>query len=267
MSFRSILSALVTLSTTLFAAEPRQVLLIGQGSDGHPPGTHEFMGGVKVMEALLAPFAEIKTRSVKAEGAWAEGPAVIDKADCVVLLVSQGAQWMQEDPLRHEAFKRLKERKGGLVALHWSVGAKDAKFIPGQLALLGGTRGGPQRKYKILETGVTVLEPKHPVVAGIANFRINDEFYYRLELLPKDTTGFVPLLSALVDGNEEPVCWAWERQDGGRSFGYVGFHFHENWKREEYRKLATNAVLWTLSLPVPEGGAKVEVKPETYELR
>jgi hypothetical protein len=255
------------LTSFAFAAEPKRFLLIGQGPDGHPPGTHEFMAGVRVMEALLAQFPEIKTTSVKAEGPWAEGPALLDQADGVLLLVSQGAQWMQEDAARHEAFKRLQARKGAIVALHWSIGAKDPKYIAGQLALLGGTRGGPQRKYKILETDVTVIAPKHPVLSGIGSFRINDEFYYRLDLLPKNAAGFTPLLTARVDDNDEPVCWAWERADGGRSFGYVGFHFHENWKREEYRRLATNAVLWSLGLSVPEGGAKVAVDPAILALK
>lgn len=249
------------------AAEPRKLLLIGQGSDGHPPKTHEFMGGVRVLQALLAPYPEMKITVAKADEPWAEGPGLIDQADGVVLLVTQGARWMQTDPARHDALKRLAARKGAIVALHWSIGAHDGKYIPGQLALLGGTRGGPQRKYKVLETDVTVIAPKHPVTAGIGNFRIHDEFYYRLDLMPKNAPGFTPLLSARVDDNDEPVCWAWERPDGGRSFGYVGFHFHETWKRPEYRRLATNGILWSLGMTVPEGGAKVEVDPAVIELK
>src|SRR5262245_19664319 len=108
------LLAFFLLCASCLAAEPKRLLLIGQGPDGHPPTTHEFMGGVRVMEALLAQFSEIKTTSVKADGAWPEGPGLIDKADGVLLLVSQGAKWMQEDAARHEAFKRLAARKGAI---------------------------------------------------------------------------------------------------------------------------------------------------------
>ncbi len=267
MLSRFLLIALLAFNFAALGAEPKRILLIGQGPDGHPPKTHEFMAGVRVLEALLAPFPEVKTTAVKAEGAWSEGPGLIDKADGVVLLVSQGAKWMQEDKERYAAFQRLLARKGGLVALHWSIGAQDGQYIAGQLSLLGGTRGGPQRKYKVLETDVHRLAPEHPVLSGISDFRINDEFYYHLDLQPKDTPGFTPLLSARVDDNDETVCWGWERADGGRAFGYVGFHFHANWQRVEYRRLATNAVLWSVGLPVPKDGAKVEVDPAVLELK
>jgi type 1 glutamine amidotransferase len=195
----------------------------------------------------------VKTTVTDATEPWADGPKLLDDADAVVLLVSQGAMWMQADEARLAAFKRLGARKAGIVALHWSIGAKDAKFMPAQLALLGGTRGGPQRKYIVLENDVRRVVPKHPVLTAIGDFRVKDEFYYRLELA-KDMQ---PLLSTTIDGSEETICWAFERADGGRSFGYVGFHFHENWKREDYRRLVKQAVMWTLAIPVPEKGADV----------
>jgi type 1 glutamine amidotransferase len=243
---------LIAFATTL-AAAPKRVLIIGQGPDGHPPGTHEFMAGARVVEKLLGDLTEVKTTVTDATEPWTDGPKLLDEADAVVLLVTQGAMWMQADEARLAAFKRFAERKGGLVALHWSIGAKDAKFMPLQLSLLGGTRGGPQRKYIILENDVRRVAPKHPVLSGIADFRVKDEFYYRLELA-KDMQ---PLLSTTIEGNEETVCWAFERKDGGRSFGYVGFHFHENWKREDYRRLVKQAVMWSLEIPVPEKGAPV----------
>ena len=46
-----------------------------------------------------------------------------------------------------------------------------------------------------------------------------------------------PILRAPIDGTAETVAWAWERPDGGRSFGFSGLHFHDHWKRPEYRRL------------------------------
>lgn len=248
------------------AAEPKRLLILAQGPDGHPPGTHEFLPGARVVERLLKPFSGVQATIVRADEPWADGPALLDKADGVVLLVTQGAEFMQMNPARHDAFKRLAARKGGIVALHWGVGAKDAKFIQGQLDLLGGTRGGPQRKYKVLETDVTVVNKQHPVVAGIANFRVHDEFYYRLDL-KTGAPGFTPLLTARVEDNDEVACWAWQRPDGGRSFGYVGIHFHVHWGREDYQRLVTQGVLWTLGQPIPKDGLKVGVEPEVLALK
>src|SRR6187401_2254092 len=182
MSLRLALAFLTLLAVSALTAEPKKLLLVGQSPDGHPPTTHEFMAGVKVIEALMKPYAEqIRTTIVKADEPWTEGPALIDASDGVVLMVTQGARWMQTDKARHDALKRLAARKGAVVALHWSVGAKDAEFIAGQLALLGGTRGGPQRKYIVLENDVKLGERAHPILRGLADFRIKDEFYYKLD--------------------------------------------------------------------------------------
>lgn len=247
---------LATIAAPSATAAPKRLLLVGQGPDGHPPGTHEFMAGVKEVEALLKPFAaEIETTVAKADEPWTEGPAIIDQADSILLLVTQGARWMQTDPNRLAALKRLAARKGGIIALHWSIGAHEAQYIEGQLALLGGTRGGPQRKYKVIENDVQLAERTHPILRGLADFRIKDEFYYRLDLVPP-SPAFHPLLKTQLDGNDETICWAWERPDGGRSFGYVGLHFHANWERPEYRRLVTQGILWTLGVPIPAEGVK-----------
>ncbi|MEO8425740.1 MAG: ThuA domain-containing protein [Verrucomicrobiota bacterium] len=241
----------------------RRLLLIGQGPDGHPPSTHEYMAGVRLLEKLLAPIPGLQTTVVRADEPWTEGPALIDQADGVVMFVTQGARWIQNDPKRHAALKRLAQRKGGIVALHWAVGATNAQYIEGQLELLGGTRGGPQRKYKVLETKVQLADRQHPIATGLSDFTVLDEFYYRLDFVKP---GIHPLLTARIDDNDETVCWSWERPDGGHSFGFVGLHFHSNWQRPEYRRLVVQGILWTLALPIPQEGVKVEIDPGALEL-
>jgi type 1 glutamine amidotransferase len=265
MFLRCILTLTLLVVSTL-AAEPKKLLLIGQGPDGHPPGTHEFMAGVRVIEALLAPdAAEIQTTRAQADEPWSAGPGLIDAADGVVLLVTQGARWMQADPARHAALKRLAARGGAIIALHWSVGAKDAEFIAGQLALLGGTRGGPQRKYVVLENDVKLASRSHPILRGLADFRVKDEFYYRLDLV-EPSPAFHPLLTTHLEGRDEIIAWAWERPGGGRSAAYVGLHFHANWERLDYRRLVVQMIRWSLDLPIPADGVKAEVAAETLKL-
>jgi type 1 glutamine amidotransferase len=255
-----------SLAAPAFAqSSPKRVLIIGQGPDGHPYGAHEFMPGARVVEKLLASQQAIQTTVVKADEPWPEGPALLDKADGIVLLVTQGSEWMQIDPARYAAIKRLAARQGGIVALHWSVGAKDEKYIAGQLELLGGTRGGSWRKYTVVTNDVKLLNSKHPILTGLKDFRVHDEFYYKLELA-KSAPGFTPLMSTRLDDNDETICWAFERPDGGRSFGFVCVHFHKNWEREDYRRLAVQATLWSLKLPVPKKGVNVDIDPKVLEL-
>jgi type 1 glutamine amidotransferase len=248
-------------------AEPKQkLLLVGQGPDGHPAQTHEYMPGLRVLARCLEPVPGLEVTTVRADGAWKEGPGLLDRADGVVLFLAEGAKWAQADPERHQALSRLAARGGGLVALHWAIGTREADPIAGYLKLLGGCHGGPDRKYQVLEAKAEVADPRHPITAGIGDFPVKDEFYYCLKFVTPEGS-VTPLLRVPIDGARESVAWAWERPDGGRSFGFSGLHFHSNWRLPEYRRLVAQGVLWTLKRQVPGGGLPVEVREEDLELK
>jgi type 1 glutamine amidotransferase len=253
------------LASALSAADaPKKLLLVGQGPDGHPPQSHEYVAGLKVLEKCLKDVKGIEVISVRAEEPWKDGPELIERADGVVLYLAEGARWMQNDPKRLDALKRLAKRGGGVVVLHWAMGTKDAKYIEEFQKIAGGCHGGPDRKYKVLETEATVADPKHAIATGIKGFKVNDEFYYQLKFVKDDK--LQPLLRVKIDGEMETVAWAWERPDGGRSFGFSGLHFHENWKLPEYRRLVAQGVVWTLKLPIPKDGLAVEVTADDLKL-
>jgi type 1 glutamine amidotransferase len=224
--------------------------------------THEFMAGARVLNELLKSYPDIQTKIVNADEPWIEGPKLLDDCDGLVMLVSQGARWMQTDSNRWAAIKRLAARGGGIVALHWSVGAISADYIDGQLNLLGATRGGPQRKYVESLGNYRRVDPKHPILTGVPDFTAFDEHYYRLDRR-KDIQ---PLLTVNLEGKDEMVAWAWERPDGGRSFGFVGLHFHANWQLPVYRRFVVQGVRWTLNLPIPAGGVNTDIDPKILEL-
>ena len=73
----------------LFAA-PKQLLVLGQKPDGHPPGTHEYLPGARVLRALLAHRRDVRTTIVQADAPWADGPALIAKADGIVMFLNEG---------------------------------------------------------------------------------------------------------------------------------------------------------------------------------
>jgi type 1 glutamine amidotransferase len=229
------------------AAEPKMLLLLGQRPDSHPPSTHEYMAGVERLALLLAPTAGLKIQIAKADEPWPDGAKQLEQADAVLLFLSEGARWCQAEPRRYEALTRVAARGGGLVALHWAIGTKTAEPIDGFLKLFGGCHGGPDRKYQVVETDLLLADPAHRITAGLAGFRARDEFYYRLKFVQPPGT-VRPVLWAMIDGERETIAWSWERNDGGRSFGFSGLHFHDNWNVPEYRKLLTQAVLWTLKM-------------------
>jgi hypothetical protein len=237
-------------------ARPKKLLLLGQSPDGHPKTTHEYVAGLKILSALLAKTGELEVVELKADEPWHEGPEALRTADGAVVFLAEGAKWLNSEPRRLDAFAQLAQRGGGLVVLHWGMGTREAKNIDAFVRLFGACHGGPDRKYQVLETE---LEPtEHPIAGSIKPLRAKDEFYYRLKL-PEPADEVKPVLKAQIDGRAETVAWAYERADGGRSFGFSGLHFHENWKLESYRRLVAQGALWTMRLPLPEGGLDVTI--------
>lgn len=235
------------------AAKPKRVLLIGQGPDGHPWSTHEYMAGQRILASCLQPVKGVQVIVVKADGAWKDGPELLDGADGVVLFVSQGAKWIQQDKRRLQAFQKLAARGGGMAALHWGMESRDAKDIEAFVDLFGAIHGGPDRKYKVLKTSTEVAAPKHPVMQGVKPVALREEFYYALKTT-KSGGKLTPLLHAEIEGKQHPVSYAWERPDGGRSFTFSGLHFHQNWNEDAYRRMVSQAVLWSVDVSVPRDG-------------
>ncbi|HVW36767.1 MAG TPA: ThuA domain-containing protein, partial [Pirellulales bacterium] len=231
------------------------------GPDGHPPATHEYLAGLKVLKACLDCAPEIEATLERADEPWEAGPAKLAEADGVVIFLSEGAKWAQADPRRLDALARLAQRGGGFVALHWGMGTKDAAPIESYLKLLGGCHGGPDRRYAVVEETLRPAEPRHPIATALKPLSVRDEFYFRLKFAPAPAV-VQPVMTVPIEGRDETVAWAWQRPDGGRSCGFSGLHFHENWRQPTYRRLVVQSVLWSLKLPIPPEGANVDVPEE-----
>lgn len=240
------------------SAERKQILLLSQGPDGHAKGTHEYHAGMRVLAECLKRVPEVEVKHAHADGDWPEGPELIRSADGVVLFVSEGAKWIHQDPRRLAALAELSGQGGGFVCLHWGMGTRDAQYIDGFLKLFGGCHGGPDRKYQVVDTELAVVQREHPITIGIKDIQLHEEFYYKLKFIDAQDK-LKPVLEAKIDGTVEPVAWAWERGDGGRSFGFSGGHFHDNWRHTEYRRVMSQAVLWSVKLEIPTGGLTVDI--------
>ena len=251
-------------SAAAAADSPKRLLLLAQGPDGHPPGTHEYAAGQNVLTKCLSGVPALETTIVRCDGDWPAGPELLAKADGAVMFVSEGAKWLNDDPARRAAFADLAKRGGGLTVLHWGMGTRTAENIEPFVRLFGACHGGPDRKYKNLETQFLVAAKDHPIMRGLADITLKEEFYYDLKTAPE--ARLVPLVKAEIDGQRPMVAWAWERPDGGRSFGYSGCHFHDNWQLAEYRRFLSQGVLWTMKLTPPASGFPGNVSAEELRL-
>jgi type 1 glutamine amidotransferase len=265
--------ALAFAVTALLAAQafagdpgaPLRLLLLGQGPDGHPRTTHEYLAGLRIVKKCLDRVEGLQAVPVDATEPFRDGPDVIEKADGVVLFLSEGAKWIQQDDARLAALQRLAARGGALVGLHWATGCRDARYIENYVSLLGGCHGGPDRKYAVVTATTEIADVKHPIMTAVAPIALEDEFYYRLKFARPEGS-IIPLLRVPIDGERHTVAWAWERPDKGRSFGFTGLHFHTNWNEPAYRRLVAQGIVWTLKLPVPADGLNVEIADEDLKL-
>ena len=259
-------------------ARPQRLLLIGQGPDGsHKRTTHEYFAGVNLLARLLRSQPKLEIIIVSADGDWRDGPQLLERADAAVIFVAEGAKWLSADAARLAAFRDLAKRGGGLGVLHWGTGTKTAEPIAPFVQLFGACHGGPDRKFKefdqVLPQWASV---EHPILRGLKPFPVpvRDEFYFALKQASKtggvtladSESAITPLLRIPAEEVSGTVAWCWERPDQGRSFGFTGLHFHDNWKHESYRRFVAQATMWTLKREIVASGLDVSVSGQDLAL-
>ena len=263
----SVLCSLISLAddAPVRITVPKRVLLLGQRPDTHPKTTHEYMAGIRLIARFLNDFGKYQVIIQQADDPWSDGKELLDRADAVVLFLTEGAKWVSEDKERFAAFQRLAKRGGGLSALHWGLGTRESQPVADFVSLFGGCHGGPDRKYKVDDFRLSPSSTPHPINSGIQPFKVHDELYYALKF-PVRRQGHTLLINAHVAEADHAVAWAWQREDNGRSFGFTGLHFHKNWERIEYRRLVVQGILWTLNESIPTEGLALDLTEREIEL-
>lgn len=264
--FRTILAALAAswLATTSLAAEDKpaqgkKIVLIGHAPD-HPYRTHCYLPDCELLAKCLRQTPGVET--VVSRG-WPEDPAVLADADAVVLHVQRGGDLLF-DPKHRDRAAELLKRGIGLTAVHWGTGCDEESRGPHWLDALGGHFALKFSKYLVHKTSLRPGKADHPVARGWREFELTDEFYINLKFTDKAT----PAAVANIDGQDYPIGWTYERPEnnGGRSFGFVAGHFHDNFGLEPFRRLVVNGILWTARVEIPETGASCDIDKQDLAL-
>lgn len=252
------------------------------GAPSHGPGQHEHNAGALMAKHLLNTHHGDKVLVATYHNGWPADPSAFQNADALVIQSDGGP--------RHPAFWHLRQidylrEKGvGVGMLHYAV-----EMVPGETndTLISATGGAFEVNYSVNPhwDGAFTQFPKHPVANGVKPFTARDEWYFNMRFA-KDMKGVTPILSAVPpdetmsrpdgdhSGNPEVrkmvaekmpqhVCWAIERAEGGRGFGFTGLHFHENWGDDGFRKTVLNAICWIAKVEIPENG--IETPTPTQE--
>jgi hypothetical protein len=242
-------------------------IVLVAGRQSHGPGEHEFFAGSAVLMKLLQETQGVFP--VLARDGWPKNPKTFEGAKTVVFFMDGGSGHPIITKEHRQVVKKLMDDKVGFVNLHYAVEypRSQSEHI---LEWLGGyyetgfsTNPHWKADFKVI--------PGHPITNGVKPFSINDEWYFNIRFKP-ELQGVTPILKATPPdrvrgtaeakkhpGREEIVAWAFNRANGGRSFGFTGGHFHKNWGDENFRRLVTNAILWTAGLEIPKDGAKVDL--------
>ena len=251
---------LALLACVQACAAPIKVLLIGQPPD-HGYRSHTYLPDCELIAKWLKQNGEFETTVARG---WPSDPRVFDGVAAVVLHNKLGGDVFFAPDHAAQA-QALLDRGLGLVALHWGTGAAEPAAAEPWLRALGGhfnaQKGGFSR-YKVEASTVRVADPSHPISRGWQDFPMRDEWYYDLRFLPAAK----PVALAKVGGKDYPVGWTYERPDQGRSFGFVGLHFHDNLASEPFRRLIVNGVLWAAKAEIPAAGASVTMSPRDLDL-
>jgi hypothetical protein len=91
-----------------------------------------------------------------------------------------------------------------------------------------------------------------------------DEMFSRYFLYtnPRRTDLLQGMPANANNGGPDPVSWAFNRADGGRSIVWGGSDFHDNMHNVvDYRRYLLNAITWIAGLDVPQGGVAAPPPP------
>jgi hypothetical protein len=237
--------------------KPVKILLIGKGRD-HAFSQHEYMSDCGILAKCLR-----QTKGVHAEvsNGWPRDPGKLKGVKALVFDTRMGGSVLFDPLVKTQSEKLLKDGIG-LTAIHWGTGAEKNEGEP-WLHALGGWFNHPLfSEYMVRTTRLMQADPKHPICFGWKEFDLRDEYYIKLKFMPEAR----PILKAKIDKAEYPVAWVYDRPDGGRSFGFLGGHFHDNFGQKSFRRAIVNGILWTARVEVPLEGAPVHITPKDMEL-
>ena len=252
-----------------FAQSQQQAKVVFiSGRDSHGPGAHEHKAGAQLLaSALRQRQPGIETTLV--HGGWPADESVLRTADALILYCDGGKKHLINDHL--DTFNQLLEEGVAVIALHYCV--EVPRGSPAAAAMLAAIGGYFETDWSVnphWEAQYSNL-PQHAITREITAFNMLDEWYFNMRFVA-DMQGVTPILSAVApphtmsrrngphSGNDkvrelvarqvpQVTAWAYERQGGGRGFGYTGGHFHANWDNDNARNLVLNAIEWSVELP------------------
>ena len=257
----------------------RIVFIAAKGTHGGR-GNHEFQAGSLYFARKINATYPNAYAVVYTDDQW---PKDVSKADAIVVLLNHAARAAEDANI-----KAAVERGAGFMAIHFGVevnkGAQGDNFLKWM--------GGYFETFWSVNpwwTPEVKVAAGHPTARGVQPFAIKDEWYYHMRFAegmkgvtpilsavapvntvnfkdkPSDRGGNEEVLRAVTAGEPQHLAWAFERPDGGRGYGFTGFHNFANLTNDSFRTALLNGIAWVSKLEIPAGGV-ASTTPTNAEL-
>lgn len=159
----------------------------------------------------------------------------------------------------------IKKNHIGLAIFHYSMWVDNWVGKRYLLSWFGGLWIPYSSHNPVDSWAVSPLAVQHPILNGVQPWTYRDEMYSRYFLFhdPRRTELLQATPANPENGGPDPVSWAYNRIDGGRSFVWGGSDFHDNMHTvAQYRRFLLNGIAWIAGCEVPADGVAAPPPPE-----
>jgi hypothetical protein len=247
----------------------KKIVFVGDKRPHGPRGNHEFVAGPIYMARTLN---AIYPNCYAVVTTYDKFPRDLSHADAVIILINDGG------PAVNPAVKEAMARGAGFMAVHFGVEVSKGEKGDAFLDWMGGYF---EANWSVNPFWTPKFDkfPEHEITRGVKPFSVRDEWYYHMRFVD-GMKGVTPILTALPElktiegggktttarggnpyvyadvaaGKPQHMAWAYVRPDGGRGFGFTGYHIYDNLRNDSFRTILLNAAAWTAKLEVPAGG-------------
>lgn len=226
------LFALLTAGAIATPSSPALRVFIRGGVKSHGPNAHEHERFLHDWKKLLS------ERGMMADGAmdWPD-EAQFAATDVVVLYAQEGGN---ATAVQKENLAKFTQRGGGLVVIHTAAVSNDTAWWK---SAIGGAWVHDKTKWR--EGQMALHFPKqgvHAITKGAADFAMDDEIYYNLDLSPDIQ---VLATSDTGDGDPkiQPQMWTYETENH-RAFVTLPGHWYGTFSRPNYRAILLRGICW-----------------------
>lgn len=210
-------------------AAPLRVFIRG-GKKTHGPNAHEHERFLNDWKVLLA------ERGMKADGAmdWPDANQ-LSETDVLVMYAQDGGN---ATPAQKENLEKFTLRGGGIAVIHTAAVSNDPVWWK---SVIGGAWVQGKTKWREGPMELKFSRP-HPITLGAADFKMDDEIYYNLDMLPN-----VKVLATTDTGDGTPKVQAqmWTYEKGTcRVFVTIPGHLYSTFERPNYRAILLRGIAW-----------------------